>query len=102
MHRSALIANGGGTLLFPAPGTYLTGSFNVSDNTYVDIETNATVLGSTRGDDWPLVVAAEVWPQFGHGSDCVPGTPECTFMHQSLLFAWNATNVTVSGHCAWF
>ena len=39
----------------------------MSNNTAVVIETGATVLGSTRGEDWPLLVAAEVWPQFGHG-----------------------------------
>ena len=31
----------------------------------VEIEGSATVLGSTRGEDWPLVVARTVWPQMG-------------------------------------
>jgi polygalacturonase len=94
---TALKAAGGGTLLFPAPGTFLTGAFNISSNIMVEIELGATVLGSTRGEDWPLLVANQVWPQFGHGSDCVPGSESCRLMHQSLLFGWNATNVTISG-----
>lgn len=94
---AAVTAAGGGTVLFPGPGTYLTGSFNVTSHTRVIIEPRATVLGSTKGDDWPPVVAREVWPQFGHGSDCVPGSPECRLMHQSLLFAWDATNVSMTG-----
>ena len=99
----ALLAGGaGGTLRFPAevggkPATYLTGAFNVSSHTYVDIEAGATVLGSTRGEDWPLLTAAVVWPQFGHGSDCVPGQESCRLMHQALLFSWGSTNVTLGG-----
>ena len=61
---ASLLARGsGGTLLFPAGKTYLTGSFNLSSNTHVEIQKGATVLGSTRGEDWPLVVARTVWPQ---------------------------------------
>ena len=60
---AAVTAAGGGTVLFPGPGTYLTGSFNVTSHTRVIIEPRATVLGSTKGDDWPPVVAREVWPQ---------------------------------------
>ena len=94
---AALAAAGGGSLLFPAPGTYLTGAFNVSSHTHVEIEAGATVLGSTRGSDWPLLIAGEVWPQFGHGSDCKPGEESCRLMHQALLFGWNLTNVSISG-----
>eukprot|EP01052_Picozoa_sp_SAG31_P016948 SAG31_NODE_1142_length_9696_cov_3.874232_2_plen_263_part_00 len=102
---AALAAAGGGTLLFPA-GTqsavpirrYLTGSFNLSSHTELRIETGATVLGSTRGSDWPLVEAAVVWPQFGAASDCSPrGAEKCRFMHQALVFSWNTTNVTMTG-----
>ena len=94
---AAVARNGGGQLLFPGGGTYLTGSFNVSSNTQVVIEPSAVVLGSTYGDDWPLVDAAAVWPWFGHGSDCDPGTEACRLMHQALLFAWNESNVTLGG-----
>lgn len=97
----AVTRAGGGTLLFPfstgSNSTYLTGAFNISSHTYVHIEPGATVLGSTRGVDWPLLHAATVWPQFGHGSDCKPGTESCRLMHQALLFSWNATNVSLGG-----
>lgn len=69
----------------------------MSSNTVIVIEAGAVVLGSTRGSDWPLVVAREVWPQMGHGSDCSPGTEACRMMHQSLLFSWSSENVTMTG-----
>ena len=96
---AALLAGGeGGTLLFPGPGkTYLTGAFNLSSHTHVEIEPGATVLGSTRGEDWPLLVAATVWPQMGHGSDCPPGAESCRLMHQALVFSWGQTNVSLGG-----
>ncbi len=102
---TALSKVGGGTLLFPASRggngddgpKYLTGSFNLSSNTQLVVEAGATVLGSTRGDDWPLVLAREVWPQFGHGSDCSPGDRSCEYMHQAFIFAWNQVNITIEG-----
>jgi polygalacturonase len=108
---AAIATAGGGTLLFPSSSqrqqgatnsssslsVYLTGAFNVSSNTYVEIQRGATVLGSVRGADWPLLHAATVWPQFGHGSDCVPGEESCRLMHQALLFSWNTTNVSLGG-----
>ena len=94
---AALAAAGGGELLFPAGGTYLTGAFNLSSHTVMRVEAGATVLGSTHGEDWPLLVAAEVWPQMGHGSDCVPGTEACRLMHQAMVFARGASNITITG-----
>jgi hypothetical protein len=98
---AAATAAGGGTLLFPAPRTYLTGAFNVSSHTHVEIPPGATVLGSTRGEDWPLLDARAVWPQFGHGSDCVPGAESCRLMHQALIFSWGAVNVSMGGGGSW-
>ena len=92
---AALATAGGGTLLFPVAHTFVTGPFNLSTNTFLDI--GGTILGSPDGTDWPLVDAGVVWPQFGHGSDCKPGTPECRLMHQALIFAWRATNVSIGG-----
>ena len=94
---AAATAADGGTLLFPSPKTFLTGAFNVTSHTHVEIAAGATVLGSTRGEDWPLLDARVVWPQFGHGSDCKPGTESCRLMHQALIFAWNAENVSMGG-----
>eukprot|EP00927_Polykrikos_kofoidii_P034763 TRINITY_DN29417_c0_g1_i1.p1 TRINITY_DN29417_c0_g1~~TRINITY_DN29417_c0_g1_i1.p1 ORF type:complete len:426 (-),score=49.19 TRINITY_DN29417_c0_g1_i1:89-1366(-) len=93
---AALEAGGGGTILFPS-GTYLTGAFNISSDARVEITPNATLLGSTRGEDWPLVVARTVWPQMGHGSDCRPGSEECRLMHQALVFVWGSSKVSVGG-----
>jgi polygalacturonase len=93
----ALKANKGGTLYFPAGGTYLTGSMNLTSNTDFFVEKGATVLGTMHGDDWPLLSAMEIWPQFGHGSDCTPGTEPCRLMHQAFLFSWNTENITFRG-----
>ena len=41
-----------GTVLFPQLGIYLTGAFNISSNTTMMIEKNATVLGNK---DCPLI-----------------------------------------------
>ena len=59
---AALEAAGGGTLLFPARKTFLTGPFNISSHTEVVIESGATVLGHAAAD-WPIVDPRRVWPQ---------------------------------------
>ena len=51
----ALFHAGGGTLLFPSGGNFLTGPFNISSNSIVVIEAGATVTGSIREEDYPLV-----------------------------------------------
>ena len=88
---------GYGTLLFPSNGIYLSGSLNLTSNLIVKIDTNATILGSMDGEDWPLLDAGVIWPQFGHGSDCEPGTESCRLMHQALFFAWDAKNISFIG-----
>jgi len=96
----ALRERGGGVLLFPfsAEGsTYLTGSFNLSSNTVLRIEHSATILGAVQGDQWPLVDASLVWPQFGIASDCRFNSTDCRFWHQSLVFSWGASNITIDG-----
>ena len=91
----ALQVQGGGTLLFPENKTFLTGPFNLSSNALVKIQGN--IIAMTNSKDWPLLDARAVWPQFGHGSDCEPGTEQCRLMHQALIFAWNRTNISLSG-----
>ena len=73
---AAVVAARGGTLLFPAPGTYYTGAFNLTSNIVVKVEKGATVLGSTDGDDWPVIDIHAEWPQFGDPP-----------AHQALVFA---------------
>jgi polygalacturonase len=103
---------GGGTLLFPAntdlstdpKRSYVTGAFNLSSNMHVEIEEGVHLLGSHSydGSDWPLVVVEQVWPGFGYARDSGPPhasiyTESGRLMHQSLLFTWNSTNVSVGG-----
>ena len=83
---AAVVAARGGTLLFPAPGTYYTGAFNLTSNIVVKVEKGATVLGSTDGDDWPVIDIHAEWPQFGDPP-----------AHQALVFAWRANNITLTG-----
>ncbi|HEV2134706.1 MAG TPA: glycosyl hydrolase family 28 protein [Terracidiphilus sp.] len=45
---------GGGTVLVPA-GTYLSGSIFVKSNTVLDVEKGATILGSERLADYPMM-----------------------------------------------
>ena len=96
---AAVAAAGGGTLLFPQhnKSVYLTGAFNLTSHCVLEVQAGATVLGSPDGDDWPLVDAATLWPQFGHGSDCVPGTAACARMHQAFVLAWQVVNLTLTG-----
>ena len=89
---------GGGTLLFPGGGAvYLTGAFNLSSNTRLEIQSGATVLGSRDGNHWPLVSVGELLPQFGVDRDCAVQSGTCGIMHQALVFAWRARNVSVGG-----
>ena len=83
---AAVAAAHGGTLLFPAPGTYYTGAFNLTSNIVLDVEKGATVLGSADGDDWPVVNTRTEWPQ-------VDDPPA----HQALVFAWQVNNITLTG-----
>ena len=92
---AALAAARGGTLRFPANHTFVTGPFNLTSHAFLEV--GGSVLGSKNSTDWPLVDAGAVWPQFGHGSDCTPGSDTCRLMHQALVFAWNATNISLGG-----
>ena len=83
---AAVAAAHGGTLLFPTPGTYYTGAFNLTSNIVLDVEKGATVLGSADGDDWPVVNIHTEWPQFSDPP-----------AHQALVFAWQANNITLTG-----
>ena len=104
----AVAALGGGTLRFPSQCdnnnygkgcTFLTSAFNLTSNMVLLVEEGATVLGNSddRHDPWPSVVARTVWPQFGHGSDCTPGSKECRLMHQAFIFGWHVRNVSIEG-----
>jgi polygalacturonase len=80
---AALRKAGGGTMLFPSAGNFLTGPFNISSHSIVVIEAGATVTGSPRGEDYPLV---DPIAMYGWGS-----------MPHPLIYATGATNVTLTG-----
>ena len=81
----ALLHAGGGTLLFPAGGNFLTGPFNISSHSIVVVEAGATVTGSPRAEDYPLVDPI-LGPEPYGGS-----------MPHPLVYAVDATNVTLTG-----
>ena len=112
---AACSSAGGGTVLFPAakttadgatatPRGYVTGAFNLSSDMHVEIQRGVTLLGNgVNGSDWPLVTVSEVWPGYVYARDTTGhsgtenGKESGRLMHQSLLFSWQATNVSVGG-----
>lgn len=48
----AVSREGGGRLIFPAPGTYVTGTIFVKDNVTLEISAGATLLGSQQSSDY--------------------------------------------------
>ena len=66
-----------------ADGIYTTGSFNLTSNTVLHLNDNATLAGSVDPGDYGLC-------------DCLPpcGTP----MYCPLIGAFNASNISIIGH----
>jgi len=74
---------GGGRLIFPAPGKYLTGTIFLKDNVTLEISAGATLLGSQQSLDYPTNV--------GH-------CPYITENSQrALIYARNARNIGLTG-----
>jgi polygalacturonase len=46
--------NGGGTVYFP-PGQYLTGTVTLKSHVTLDLDSGATILGSTNEEDYPVL-----------------------------------------------
>ena len=63
---AACAAAGGGTVVFAAHHRFLSGPFNISSDTTVLIEHNATILGNPDKSDWPIILPL---PWMGGGSD---------------------------------
>lgn len=76
---------------------YVTGAFNISSNTHVEIATGVHLLGAHNNSQWPLLTVAKVWPGFGYARDGDFGGESGRLMHQSLIFTWSTTNVSVGG-----
>jgi polygalacturonase len=89
---AACAAAKGGVVRFPANGRYLTGPFNISSDTTVVIEDNATILGNPDKRDWPII---EPLPWMGGGSDFYGdyGRPD----RMSLVHSHGASNIVITG-----
>ena len=76
----------------PAPA----GPFNVSSHTTLTLGINTTIRASNiSGPDWPLLTVFDIWPWFGQGRDAPPGTEAARLMHNPIIFAWHATNISI-------
>ncbi len=75
--------SGGGTVLVP-PGTYLTGGLVLKSRVRLHLENGATLLGSTRLEDYPQIIPA-------HRSYTD------NYTERSLITAENAEQVAVTG-----
>ena len=87
---------GGGTLLFPAGGTYLTAPFNLTSHCTVFLGRGSTIIGSTLFDDWPIVAPL---PSYGQGRDH-PGPRRCALISGAHLtdVALVGDNGTIDGN----
>ena len=86
---AAVAAAGSGTVLFPSGGRFLTGPFNMTSHCTLYIDANATLLGSTDKDDWPMIPAL---PSYGQGKHGGPAR------RTSLIHGENLTDVVVTGN----
>ena len=76
---------------FPTGGIYLTGPFNISSNTTVMIESNATILGNPDKRDWPII---QPLPWMGGGSDWYGDYGRLDRM--SLVHSHGASNIVIT------
>jgi len=84
-------AAGGGTVLFAAGRTFLTGPFNVSSNTRLQVE--GTVLGPPNATDYVLV---DYLPWFGPDPGLPAGATDAREW-SPLIQSWYASNVSIAG-----
>ena len=73
---------GGGRLVFPSPGTYLTGSIVLKDNVILEIPVGATLLGSRQYGDYREDTGVCAYPE---------GVDRC------LIYAKGARNIGLTG-----
>ncbi|HVT98634.1 MAG TPA: glycosyl hydrolase family 28-related protein, partial [Acidobacteriaceae bacterium] len=81
----ACASDGGGIVLIPA-GTFLLGSVEVKSNVILRIAAGGKILGSANGHDY-------------HAVDAIPLSGDSTLEdgNWALLYAVNASNVTIEG-----
>eukprot|EP01047_Picozoa_sp_COSAG01_P030365 COSAG01_NODE_2115_length_8385_cov_65.265870_10_plen_287_part_00 len=93
---AALERAGGGELRFPAGHTFLTAPFNLSSHTLLTIGAGTTIRASNvSGAGWPLLTVSEIWPWFGQSRDAPPGSEAARLMHNPIIFAWRAQNISI-------
>ena len=74
-------ARGGGRVVIPAPGIYMTGTIHLKSNINLEIEAGATLLGSPNISDYDSI-------RWGHNVDRQP---------YHLIYADSVQNFTISG-----
>lgn len=74
-------AKGGGKVILPAPGVYLSGTIHLRSNINLEIEAGATLLGSPDIKDYDSI-------RWGHNIDRQP---------YHLIYADSTSNCTISG-----
>ncbi|MBC8035094.1 MAG: right-handed parallel beta-helix repeat-containing protein [Chitinophagaceae bacterium] len=74
-------AKGGGKVIIPAPGVFMSGTIHLRSNINLEVEAGATLLGSPNIKDYDSVT-------WGHNIDRQP---------YHLLFADSASNLMISG-----
>ncbi len=79
----ACAGNGGGVVVFP-PGNYLSGTIILKDKVILNLAKEATLLGSTRVDDYPEISSA-----YRHYGD--------VYEKRSLIFAENLVGIGITG-----
>ncbi|WVZ15750.1 hypothetical protein V8G54_013316, partial [Vigna mungo] len=82
-------ASDGGALLVVPPGTWLTGSFNLTSHFTLFLQSEATILASQDESEWPTLA---VLPSYGRGRDAPDGR------FSSLIFGTNLTDVVITGY----
>eukprot|EP01012_Entosiphon_sulcatum_P020697 TRINITY_DN25586_c0_g3_i2.p1 TRINITY_DN25586_c0_g3~~TRINITY_DN25586_c0_g3_i2.p1 ORF type:complete len:259 (-),score=36.69 TRINITY_DN25586_c0_g3_i2:532-1308(-) len=87
--RAAEATGSGGTVVFPSSGRYLTGPFNLTSHITLEVQPNATVLGVQDASLYPVLPPL---PTYGVSRDL-----NLPLRYQSLIYARNATNVTITG-----
>jgi len=75
-----------------APGAYLTGSFNLSSNTILQVQAGAEIRGvqSQNGSEYTVIAPL---PSYGGSRDVKDGW----LRHQALIMTDNAKNVCIEG-----
>ena len=82
-------------MLFPQPGIYLTGAFNISSNT-------TTVLGSVDSKDYPLIQPNRPKPRREKIKKIIYSGTEVAaiisnLIYQSLVHSWGASFIRITG-----